>query len=315
MLKNLGKTQNHQVNIAVWGPSNAGKDWLIQGFKKEIDSFNIDDKRYYYDIRERNPANAIDDIVDEVILPEAGTVAPVDREYIFIRSPKSNNNHSVTIPQEHHIIIHNDAGGHQVNAQNDPANFAETLTALEISKNILLVLGPPEPDQTGMTEPEMGSDNDSELHIPFTQDIGENAWRKQDYIRFVKTFFSAIGEKQKRNIALCMTKCDLLGFRGDEENMLLRRYGQEMMNELILQKQKGRHNIGIFATSASGFLKSEDGKLISNQNKRSLINSEKWEPLNCALPFFWFFEIIEKERSSRILRSGESGYPMTNRFH
>jgi hypothetical protein len=98
---------------------------------------------------------------------------------------------------------------------------------------------------------------------------------------------------RRRNLAICMSKVDLLDYAGNPWVMLEYRYGQALRN--LLERYRQSHNIEVFATTSAGYYYQKD-KWVPNFAGGLLIDTDHWRPVNAAQPFFWIFERIERER-------------------
>ena len=55
--KVLESSPFHPVEIALWGPTGVGKDWLISAFVKELDYFNQENHDFIYEIGIHHPGD------------------------------------------------------------------------------------------------------------------------------------------------------------------------------------------------------------------------------------------------------------------
>lgn len=305
------------VNIALWGPTQAGKDWLIKAFIKELKIFNTNDKNFHYEIAEEMPGNSPRQIIAQPPL-NLPTSSPENIVYQFKRNAISQGNtYKLTESvSTHKIIIYNDSGENLANCLLDPTLMATTYHSVVGTENIIIILGPP--STTSLYQTDTQKNNHKSSHNSSIADRIANAareneirenptnypvtdeafWNVDNYISFLDMLFSALKNKGHK-IAICMTKLDLDNYRGEPEYILEKRYGIELAN--IIKLERETHKIKIFATSAAGYLRLPEG-IVGNYINGAIREPGRWTPVGTAHPFFWLFEQIERDR----LRSEKS---------
>jgi len=311
----------NQTGIALWGPTGAGKDWLFRSFRKELDYYNNRDEDFNYELLEQLPG-------EDTPMPlpvEIPHNAPspdqvVDINYIFRRQALIQDEAHKISSHVHNLIIHNNSGRNLIKSLEDPIAFESTYQTLIHAHSLFLVLGipteergplasptetqpSPEPDEFALAVDKKytlqvgngnGTDNSSDTDLP-----------REVYLNFMKLLFSVISTGPRRNLAICMTKSDLLNFRGNPWDMLERRHGSALRH--LLKVQNDQHNIEVFATSAAGYFR-VDSKVVPNLSNAELRDPGHWSPVNTAAPFFWIFEKIERERLKQGLSLFRPGY-------
>lgn len=291
------------TNVSLWGPSQAGKDWLIKAFIKELGMLSPESKNgFRYQIAEDVPSN--NSIIIMAQPPQNNpTLKPEDIQYQFERRaiPNDSKKHRITEDvSKHKLIIHNDAGGNWAGCLDKSESLETTYHNLVNTQNLILVLGPPSesihsPENT-LENTISSEDNTAEIirnsveggkEYPENNSFSESPdWNKDDYVSFLSILFTALNEK-KYNIAICMTKLDLDDYRGNPQDIFIKRYGLELMNLVRTQSQ---HQIKIFATSAVGYLDGHERNFANNAIK----DPNRWKPIGTVYPFFWIFEKIER---------------------
>jgi len=102
--------------------------------------------------------------------------------------------------------------------------------------------------------------------------------------------WKANAPQNRPHIAICLTKIDLLSsdlINREPLEILHTVFGDEIYNIIV-----SHPNTKVFATSAMGFITSDDGvKPNCDYRNGELLDSEKWEPFGVEFPFFWLFEI------------------------
>lgn len=171
----------------------------------------------------------------------------------------------------HFVRIINDKGEDLVGATQELFEHKGFRQLLKEAKCFILVLDIP---------------NDQKSLMPDESLV--DIWDAKKYYENVDMFFKVLEEEsdgKRRNIAICMTKADKCVCYGDPWEILGRRYNEDLRR--LVSKKKDTHNIEVFYISATGFLEESESNL-----RYPPIRT----PINAAMPFFWFFEIIEKER-------------------
>lgn len=324
-----------KLEIVLWGHSGAGKDYLVRGFYRE--AWNIDqseDHIYSYAVKK----------ADGEQIPGFDTVLMVnptsleeDIAFEYIRKLKSlEDRNDYRFNHYHRGLIHNNRGGLLVDVTLGVTRNASIETLFATQENIIVVLDLPDKkpeDMSSTDEKDLKEgiiEESPALNAVFQQQAEQKnsnqengigatraesqgamkAWTVEGYYENVHSFFEyldKVARKQRKNIAICMTKADMTEFDGDPMDIIGRRYGTAFLN--MIEAESQRHNIKVFHTTATGYRsdaeKTTNGDPIEN-------------PVNAAAPFFWFFEMEEKKRLkkkpfwltfARLQRSNYIPYP------
>lgn len=309
------QTQNNpfqHTQIALWGPSGAGKDWLFRSFAKELQFYNTNERYnrdFQYELREiiddgnPNPSPVNPDLPRN--LP--ATTSMDDVHYYFTRIPMIQDKAHQISALVHNIIIHNDKGQDLVDSLEDPDTFQAQFHTLTHAQNIFLVLGIPSDfnkntspsSSTTASQPD-SNPNDIQPLETILDDLGRQGrqsvtqgnWRSVDYVNFIKQLLAVLGRTSRKNLAVCMTKSDQLpGLKGDPWSVLWKRYNLDLHREFTVLRQW--HNVQVFNTSAAGYIR-VGGVPSPNMDRGNIRDMNRWHPVNTTAPFFWIFEQIER---------------------
>jgi MinD-like ATPase involved in chromosome partitioning or flagellar assembly len=299
----LFETSNREVTgIALWGPSGSGKDWLIRGFAKELQYFNQRDMDFRYEL-------FVDDFGKQfpvLVEPPYPMSTPGAEDYLFrfSRVPVLNDQAHIISAHSHIINIHNDKGGNLLGFLLDNEAFQQTFQTLLDARFIIVLLDPTSvkfhetlsqkqfPIQDNI-DSFVTNDNLFVDESPFLA-INQQ-FTKSEYFRLLSLLFETISrkrDKEKRYIAICLTKMDKFNLRGDPWNLLNRIFGQEITQ--LIKKYQYSLNIEVFSTSAAGYVNLQNSH-ISNEENGRIKYPDRWNPINTASPFFWLFEQKERE--------------------
>ena len=313
--------QNNQelfnmIDFALWGPTGAGKDWLIYGFIKEI--FERSDSQFLYQLTRPGLTPGSN---EEVVFPEAPTHAPTtearDDLYFFqrIRRGENTGRRLPHTPPKHRINILNDAGQNLTGCLEDDQEFRNAYEVLLGAQNIILVLGIPEEPLQFNRKVETTARMSDDLFTGYT-----SPWTSENYSKFLHRFFHLIEGRPPKNIAICLTKMDQESTARTAEETLKIRYGDLILQRIKNYQQQRHHNIQFFPTSAAGFVR-EHGQLVANIQGNILKEEKKWRPIKTAWPFFWIFDQIEykQEEKNRMFFRPQNfdhypGYPWENTY-
>lgn len=313
MRKKSNQMLQHQefLNIVLWGPSGAGKDYLINGFIIETNTSGDSKNRYFYSITLGN-----EKIIPGTTIPESvpSTANAESRRLEFTRQCREETSQKLNpyhIQHFHHVVIHNNRGGELVDVTNGKSTDP-TITALfELANNFIVVLDKPS-NEDKKNSNESGSDaqtingNDVAFLLDSEKPQKIRTYSIKYYQDSLKMFFDHLKvskSEAKTYIAICLTKADRYGLEGDPKVVLSQCFGPETLS--LIERYQADYNIRIFLTTTEGF-----------RNVKADPNNPKFlKPTNTASPFFWFFEEAEKDRLSencpRILvqaRLSESNY-------
>jgi MinD-like ATPase involved in chromosome partitioning or flagellar assembly len=290
-----------QIHIALWGPTGSGKDWLIKAFAKDLGSYN--DRDFYYSLDaiipgEKDPEPILPESINLINVPP--TPIFEDQHFVFSRIPlritRKNNFSSF----KHDFIIHNDKGQNLVDALIDPDSFEATFMTLLSAQNILITLDPLhlEENQTSdyiSKDPLKLEENQESNNFSEFPDISRFGWSRYTYQKMVSNLFRILSgqDSSNRHVAICLTKMDQIPLARSPLENLRALFGVEMYR--IIQEYKKAFDIEVFSTSSAGYLIRTEGGYIPNFSGGSLIDPNRWRPVNVASPFFWIFEKIERE--------------------
>lgn len=284
----------------LWGPSGAGKDYLIQGFIKETEKINTDEYEYIVDELDgiKRPGLKL----SEASLPDATSTSET-RNLKFHRECRHKDNKRKKNPfyinYYHRVDIHNNRGGDLIKIPSeDPTITAPFKTA----KNFIVVMDPPtelageaakkrssNDEGIGKLIKEFSSDDYSEtvsLHDSRNSYTGHS--REEQY-RNLQNFFAQLDSfktESKRLVAICLTQADKHEHRGEPEGTLEKLFGEACLKLIESYNNKTTYSIKIFVTTTEGF----------DSPKRDSENPSIKNPTNTASPFFWFFEEAENDR-------------------
>ncbi len=291
---NKAPIEENETGIAIWGPVGSGKDWLINGFAKELEYYNNTDVDFMFELTDEdgNP------IIPKPLSRDDIKPTAESEDYVlrFTRRPKAKtdeHSHSVSTYQ-HKINIHNDPGGRLLEALSKQEG--STYQTLVESRYIIVVLDPGFlPFETELDEGQVKKNSNEYLSIVKKG----SSLTPKEYKLAIQTLLTTLSEKtatQKRYLAICLTKMDKKGIRGNSWDLLRRLFGSDMHE--ILKKYKTNFEIEVFSTSAAGYIKNPGSisSRKSNEEDGKIKDKDKWNPINTATPFFWIFENKEKER-------------------
>ena len=207
---------------------------------------------------------------------------------------KRKHRHIPSDEWHHTIQVYNDRGGNLTDIFNKRArsqnqNLKSVLETVARSNSVIALL-------------------DLETVLPDAQKYSDNQhWlRPKAYANFVYELCRQLTGRFDRpapfettpNLALCITKSDLLGLAPSKKNTdaLLEEYFSYIKR--VVDLFKSRLNIKAFITSAPGYFFEENSRHLKTNYEpttQTLIYPDKWMPFNMAEPFFWIFESIERK--------------------
>ena len=284
--------EENETGIALWGPVGSGKDWLINGFARELAFFNKANPDFLFELNDEDgtPINPKAPS-KKIILP---TAEAVDYFLRFTRRPTAeepDHAHSISA-YSHDINIHNDKGGHLMSVLTHPEGHEYTYRTLMDSRYIIVVLDPTLISSAPRTNSEQISKPD------LASIIVKESFTQNEYRLAIQTLLTTFSKEanQKRYLAICLTKMDKKSVRGSSWDLLRRLFGVEMYELLLNYKRK--FEIEVFSTSAAGFIKNPGsiGPRVSNEDGGIITDENNWNPVNTATPFFWIFENKEKDK-------------------
>ena len=271
-------------SIMMWGPTSAGKSMLLNAFAKDLERINqLDDEfKYIFDelIDMGDPEPKRQPIRAEEKFP-LGSSDITKREYEFQRIPSQESD--ILNKHTHYISTVDLPGADCIQFIEDPDSMPLLKGMYLEAKNIIAVF-------------DLAITKDDGLPHDLTPD---------QYGHLFNEFLDLIiqdgpNAQEKRNVALCLTKIDVLGFDRHPDKLLRDYFGKEVYEKIKRYEGDTDRNLRVksFATSAVGFV-------LENSKKMPNINSagdavkkggSQWKPYTVVEPFFWIFENIEIER-------------------
>src|SRR5262245_29925675 len=128
--------------IAVWGPTQAGKDWLYKAFAKELEYYNENYPDFRFELRAHPPGQ---DNTQPLIFDTPNTPpTPYGESYNlqFQRVALQNDEAHMISTHMHRINFHNNSGAELLSSLMDPVRFERALIPIKRSKYLLIVLDP-----------------------------------------------------------------------------------------------------------------------------------------------------------------------------
>ncbi|HMM99688.1 MAG TPA: response regulator [Anaerolineales bacterium] len=300
------KDSLRDTQIALWGPSGSGKDWLIRGFAKELEYFNKAYPDFSYELYDDDNSPIIPD--PPSITSLGPTLQAEDFNLKFVRRPTTSQpDHAHLISAHtHNIAIHNFRGAYTIAAAIDQTAFEETYLSIMNSNYIMVLLDPTNISSKSL---QGGAQSDNSNHVSELSDFVDDnelpeiamkvGFTEDEYVQIIEYLFRTLekNSSQKRYIAVCLTKMDKKAIRGNPWDLLRRLFGKNMYD--LFQIYRRKFDIEVFSTSAVGFMKNRSSGTLtrySNEESGQIMEPYNWQPVNTAAPFFWIFENIEKER-------------------
>lgn len=306
----IDENRLQEDEIAVWGPTQSGKDWLYKAFAKELEYYNDKYLDFRLELRAHSPG---EDATKPVMFEIPNTPpTPFGQSYNlqFHRVALQKDEAHLISTHIHRISFHNNSGAELLSCLVDPGRFEQALVPIKRSKYLLIVL---DPDFSHISDsrkpspwPEEAEDRQSIINhtSDYIQEYPEIAGKaglsKDDYWQILTMLLQILAESNssKRYLSICMTKTDILKRSGNNPQGLLEIvFGQKVYQ--LLNNYRAIFNIEVFATSAAGYYVNNKGEYVQNEAGGELIAPESWNPINCATPFFWIFQNREIERISR----------------
>jgi hypothetical protein len=303
----IDENRLQEDEIAVWGPTQSGKDWLFKAFAKELEYHNDRYSDFHLELREQRPGQ--DDTRLVVFSTPNTPPTPFGESYSlhFHRIALQKDEAHQISTHAHRIIFHNNSGAELLSFVMDPGRFEQALVPIKRSKHLLIILDP-DFSQISAGREAFSRREESENQQSFINDTpdrlhdyleiaGKSGLSKDDYWQILTILLKILAESKisKRHLAICITKTDILKRSGNNPWGLLEIvFGQKIYQ--LLNNYRSIFNIEVFATSAAGYYLNNKGESVQNEAGGELIVSEAWNPINCAAPFFWIFQNREIER-------------------
>jgi len=292
----------HETEIAVWGPTQSGKDWLFKAFAKELEYYNNRYPDFRFELDEQRPGQEDARLLtfktpNTPPTPFGGESYSLQFRRIALQNDEA---HMVSI-HRHLIHFHNSAGAELLSFLMDPVHFEHTLVPIKRSKYLLIFLDPDFGQKSGsrrVSNNQRNANNDISDHTDeYLERAGRPGLGKDDYLEILTRLLKVLAEElniPKRYLAICITKTDTLRRSGNNPWELLEiMFGQKIYR--LLNDYRAIFDIEVFATSAAGYYENNKGEHVPNEAGGDLIVPEAWDPINCAAPFFWIFQNREIE--------------------
>lgn len=293
-------TYPEETNIAVWGPTQSGKDWLYKGFAQELEHFHsrFSDK-FDFILQEKTGMGPFTPVIAEPPSNIVPTTYVEDYIHSFIRKPKpgyEDGKYTEGI-LTHYINFHNNRGADLVAAIMDRDRFEPTYLAITESKYLLILLDPlfDKSSKENLKPNENSTTSDDEGNEEYPEIALRPGISKEDYYKILTLLLKELTETKvpNRHIAICITKNDAIKIKSNNPWALLERvFGQRISR--LFNSYRSTFNMEVFATSAAGYTKIR-GVYQPNFSNGKLLHESNWDPFNCAAPFFWMFQHREIE--------------------
>lgn len=291
-------TSSQPTEIAIWGPTQSGKDWLYKGFAKELEFHDQNSEDFHFILQERRIG---DDQFKLTTATPPHDIRPTsyEEDYVvrFARKPKPGKNRDEVLLSSHFhdINFHNNRGANLVaSILEDTDNFEPTRLSLQRSKYLIIVLDPKFDKNT--IDNESLQDHDPDALDAYPEIALQPGLSKEKYYQMLSKLLDILSNTNMpdRYLAICITKTDTLKITSHNTwNLLERAFGQKIFK--LLNSYRSVFKTEVFATSAAGYIRKK-GETIPNFDKGRLIDAENWRPINCAAPFFWIYQNKEIER-------------------
>ena len=276
----MNAEEHSEYQISLWGPSSSGKTSLMNALTRALYERSKRDEYFDYLLYDANTEELFHDYMRlfQDSFRDEPTKEPVTQCWVFQRRVKEINKTLKPFSVHTHLIqIHDMRGIDTVELQD-----GVTRSIFANSKFVLILLDP----TLMQTDNVWGAPSISKEK--YMEDVDR-------LLRFLAT--SRPGEK--RWLAACVAKVDLLGYKR-EPDWIIRNYFGGALLDLIRGCVNGGWEVETFAVSSVGYIHN-NGRNESNFNKDTftLIEPDNWKPENVESPFFWVFNAIEQLRLSQ----------------
>ncbi len=279
---------NNIEHITLWGPSHSGKTFLIKAFQKKIIQLNDKSKNCTYSLTSGS------EFINPTDLIKKPTEEPKENIYIFKREFSGDSYQSKISSHTHYINLLDDKG-------EDTVNMEKTIIFnLEYSNFLIVVLDPffieSEDERTSSGK---GS---GETKIEKTAPIYKRTKDQGILISYVTKLLNHLQSLNKSIfISVCISKIDGIAFKFREPWILIDFLFGTGMKEVFSEfMNNDNFKFNFFSTSAVGYLdkRFEKANFLNNKEEGStqLEDTNQWIPYNVESPFFWLFEMIERQR-------------------
>lgn len=260
--------------IAIWGTTGSGKTMLIRAFAKEITWYDEHDPDFSYSLFDHE-GRVLSPYFDQHFAE--ATSSAEDHVWKFERMGKKMNSRSHQISSwSHQLIVHDNPGSNLINALIDPEDEQLTLSTLRYSDSLIILLDP--------------------TNIKGSPVSIEAQLSKTDYAKLMRALTETALDTNHRqiNVALCISKSDLLKIALPVEELIKVIFGEDILRIF----QHPRINSRYFRVSSVGKVRVLGGKIVPNisDDMVQIRDYSAWNPVNVVSPFFWLFETNEREK-------------------
>lgn len=290
-MSSLSTQVDWEENIALWGPTSAGKSWMIRALCKELAWYNQHDPEFNYRVIDHNNQPiSINPPTRADILP---TDSAVDRIIHFHREGKKKTPRHIISAQTHRINIHDNRGLNLVEALRSPGQDRIVDTTLEDSPYVIAVLDPT--TFLGKTTHSASSSSTPSASLPGALvTVPEYLDSVHALCHFLSS--TSAGDKNKY-LAICINKADSFALKSPPWQLIRMLFGREMFD--LLEGFRGRLKINAFATSSVGYYWDRGIQKANANALGEIVRPDQWKPCNVVAPFFWIFENKERDRLQR----------------
>lgn len=282
----------NDLQLAVWGPTNSGKTWLLRALAKELAWYNKHDDKFNYHLTRSDGRRVI--AMPPTPNPSQGIE---DKAYKFHRTSKGNSVQQRISAQAHNIILRDNKGSDLVDALE--GKNRQAAVSLANADGVIALL---EANFQRLPGGAAGIVTNEIVYATLLQDLCELLISK------------SLPNNHPRFLALCITKFDRL--------KTISNHGEDTFNTFfgglipeVLASYRDRLNVNIFNTSAVGYCH-QGRRIVPNLEPRTgnILRPDSWHPFNTAAPFFWIFETIERKRLGSERTQMYISYPNVRRY-
>jgi len=270
--------------IVFWGPLRSGKTWLFNAFLKKIEILNNKLSKDYSLVAQQRIEGQWRD-VDQV---ENFKVEPTrdlkQYQYRLLRKKLGRGPSAEVNTHCNEILVVDNTGGAFDGSNLNEAVVEQAKELVRSAKYLVLSLN------SGLDEnTTSGAIVENLLDLSNIINRGESG----------------------KYIAACLTKVDTLGeelvvefynrSRNELKSLLIRSFGAKYVDKIddVLKEieRKGTNHVKLFATSATGYYYLNERKVQNiASDMGTLADPSLWKPEEVEKPFFWLFDVMERER-------------------
>lgn len=294
-------------NIAMWGPTSSGKSWLIRAFAKELDIYTKTDDKFDYVLSlDTSKVKVIAEPPSEI----TGNDDFLDHLYRFERRPKKGlDDAKYQVSSQSHLInIRDLPGAWSIGVAEDPDAFDEILLNYINSKYLIAVFDPTFGSSGGFSNPkEVVYDPGNKIEYANRRDYDKDTYSKL-FNRFIDLLLdntNSDSEIKQRFVAIALTKMDKIPQRRLPVEIISGKFGpkiRELLGKYLYKPGQDVSTqplvVNVFNTSSAGYIRDRVPN-IDPDDPSKILKDDKWHPDNAVAPFFWIFEMIERQRLAR----------------